>query len=143
MEGARATSHQTRNQSHCCLDGLRHLRPEQMRQLYQACVTPVVDYASTVWHDPLRDKTHLRQLNTIQRTSLIRILSAFRTVATRPWKWKHTFSPPTSVSATEPRRPSLASTLYHGITPSGVRSHEPRNAETISARTLASRWQKR
>ena len=53
-----------------------------MRQLYQACVTPVVDYASTVWHDPLRDKTHLRHLNTVQRTALIRILSAFRTVAT-------------------------------------------------------------
>ena len=64
------------------LSGLRHLRPEQMRQLYQACVTPIVDYASTVWHDPLRDKTHLRQLNTTQRASLIRILSAFRTVAT-------------------------------------------------------------
>jgi ribonuclease HI len=65
------------------LGGLRHLRPEQMRQLYQACVTPVVDYASTVWHDPLRDKTHLRHLDTVQRTSLIRILSAFRTVATK------------------------------------------------------------
>lgn len=64
------------------LCGLRHLRPEQMRQLYQACVAPVVDYASTVWHDPLRDKTHLRHLNTVQRTPLIRILSAFRTVAT-------------------------------------------------------------
>jgi hypothetical protein len=64
------------------LAGLRHLRPEQMRQLYRACVTPVVDYASTVWHDPLRDKTHLRHLNTVQRTTLIRILSAFRTVAT-------------------------------------------------------------
>jgi ribonuclease HI len=64
------------------LCGLRHLRPEQMRQLYQACVTPVVDYASTVWYDPLRDKTHLRHLNTVQRSSLIRILSAFRTVAT-------------------------------------------------------------
>lgn len=63
------------------LDGLRHLRPEQTRQLYQACVTPVVDYASTVWHDPLWDKTHLRHLNTVQRTSLIHILSAFRTVA--------------------------------------------------------------
>jgi hypothetical protein len=24
-----------------------------MRQLYQVCVTPIVDYASTVWHDPL------------------------------------------------------------------------------------------
>jgi ribonuclease HI len=62
--------------------GLRHLRPEQMHQLYRACVTPVVDYASTVWHDPLRDKTHLRHLNSVQRISLIRILSAFRTVAT-------------------------------------------------------------
>jgi ribonuclease HI len=64
------------------LSGLRHLRPEQMRQLYQACVAPIVDYASTVWHDPLRDKVHLRHLNTVQRTVLIRILSAFRTVAT-------------------------------------------------------------
>ncbi|KAK9847341.1 Endonuclease/exonuclease/phosphatase [Penicillium brevicompactum] len=64
------------------LGGLRHLRPEQMRQLYQPWVTPVADYASTVWHDPLRDKTHLRHLNTVQRTSLVRILSAFRTVAT-------------------------------------------------------------
>ncbi|KAJ5608329.1 hypothetical protein N7537_004948 [Penicillium hordei] len=64
------------------LNGLRHLRPEQMRQLYQACVTPVVGYASTIWHDPLRDKTHLRHLHTVQRTALVRILSAFRTVAT-------------------------------------------------------------
>ncbi|KAI3014160.1 hypothetical protein CBS147347_11515 [Aspergillus niger] len=64
------------------IGGLRQLRPEQMRQLYEACVTPVVQYASTVWHDPLRDKTHLRQLRTVQRTALIRILSAFRTVAT-------------------------------------------------------------
>jgi ribonuclease HI len=62
--------------------GLRHLRPAQMRQLYQACVTPVVDYASTVWHNPLRDKTHLRVLGTVQRTALIRTLSAFKTVAT-------------------------------------------------------------
>lgn len=64
------------------LAGLRHLRPEPMRQIYQACVTPVVDYSSTVWHDPLRDKTHLRHLNSVQRVSLIRILAAFRTVAT-------------------------------------------------------------
>lgn len=64
------------------LGGQRQLRPEQMRQLYEACVTPVVDYASTVWYDPLRDKTHLRHLRTVQRTALIRIISAFRTVAT-------------------------------------------------------------
>jgi hypothetical protein len=49
------------------------VRPEQMRQLYQACVVPVVDYASTVWHNPLKDKTHLRNLGTIQWTALIRI----------------------------------------------------------------------
>jgi len=54
-----------------------------MRQLYQACVTPIVDYASTVWHNPLKDKTHLRMLGTIQRAALIRILSAFRTVSTQ------------------------------------------------------------
>ncbi|OQE09663.1 hypothetical protein PENFLA_c105G04679 [Penicillium flavigenum] len=64
------------------LGGLRQLRPEQMRQLYEACVAPVVEYASTVWHDPLRDKTHLRHLRTVQRAALTRILSAFRTVAT-------------------------------------------------------------
>jgi ribonuclease HI len=63
------------------LGGLRQLRPEQMRQLYEACVAPVLEYASTVWHDPLRDKTRLRQLRTVQRTALIRVLSAFRTVA--------------------------------------------------------------
>lgn len=40
----------------------RHPRPEKMRQLYQACVTPVVDYACTVWHDPLCDKSHLRHI---------------------------------------------------------------------------------
>jgi hypothetical protein len=64
------------------LAGLWHLRPEQMRQIYQACITPVIDYASTVWHDPLRNKTHLRHLNTVQRVPLIRTLSAFKTVAT-------------------------------------------------------------
>lgn len=52
-----------------------------MRQLYEACVTPIVDYASTVWHDPLRDKTHLRHLRTVERAALIRVLSAFRTLA--------------------------------------------------------------
>src|SRR5699024_6686248 len=64
------------------LGGLRHLRPEQMRQLYQACVAPIVDYASAVWHNPLKDKTHLRSLRTVQRTALIRILSAFKTAST-------------------------------------------------------------
>ena len=69
-------------QVNIALGGLRHLRPEQMRQLYQACVAPIVDYASTVWHNPLKDKTHLRSLRTVQRAALIRILSAFKTVST-------------------------------------------------------------
>lgn len=68
------------------LGGLRQLRPEQMRQLYQACVAPVVDYVSTVWHDSLRAKIHSRMLGTVQRTALIRILSAFRTEATSTLK---------------------------------------------------------
>lgn len=65
------------------MGSLRHLRPAQMRQLYQACVAPIIDYASIVWHNPLKDKTHLRTLDTVQRTALVRILSAFRTVATQ------------------------------------------------------------
>ncbi|KAG2001218.1 hypothetical protein GB937_010390 [Aspergillus fischeri] len=64
------------------LAGLRHLCPSQMRQVYQACVTLIMDYASTVWHNPLKDKRHLRVLNTVQRSALIQILSAFQTVAT-------------------------------------------------------------
>ena len=84
------------------LGGLRQLRPEQMRQVHEACVVPVIDYASTVWHDPLRDKTHLRQPRTVQRTALIRVLSAFRTVATStleveahvpPWTKHHHQTP--------------------------------------------------
>ena len=51
------------------LSGVRHLRPEQTRQLYQACVAPVVNYASTVWHNPLKDKPHLKLLRTVQRAA--------------------------------------------------------------------------
>ena len=53
-----------------------------MRQLYQACVVPIMDYASTVWHNPLKDKIHLRTLETVQQTTLIHVLSAFKTVST-------------------------------------------------------------
>ena len=64
-------------QVNIALGGLR-----QLRRLYEAWVTPVLDYASTLWHDPLRDKTHPRHLRTVQRAALIRVLSAFQTVAT-------------------------------------------------------------
>jgi len=36
-----------------------------------------------VWHNPNRDKGHLRVLNTVQRAALLRIVSAFRSVATQ------------------------------------------------------------
>jgi hypothetical protein len=65
------------------MGGVRHLRPTQMRQLYQACVTPRLDYASTIWHNPQKDKGHLKMLSSVQRTALLKILSAFRTVATQ------------------------------------------------------------
>jgi hypothetical protein len=71
------------NKAVSAMSGLRHLRPFQTRQLYLACVVPVVDYAGTVWHDPLADKTHLRTLSTVQREALTRILSAFKTTATQ------------------------------------------------------------
>ena len=53
-----------------------------MRQLYQACAAPIVNYTSTVWHNLLKDKTHLRSLQTVQWTALICILSAFKTAST-------------------------------------------------------------
>lgn len=65
------------------MSGLRHLRPAQMRQVYQACILPKLEYASTVWHNPLKDKMHLRALGTVQRAALLRVVSAFKTVATQ------------------------------------------------------------
>jgi len=62
---------------------LRQLRPAQMRQLYQACVVPRMDYPSTVWHNPAKNKWQITALNTVQRPAMIKILSAFRTVATQ------------------------------------------------------------
>lgn len=123
------------------LSGLRHLRPEQMRQIYQACVTPVVGYASTVWHDPLRDKTHLRHLNALQRAQrapLIRILSAFRTVVTPTLEVEAQSSQHTSTSAAEHNTRSRDYTLYLAITLFGARFSEPRDGGTISETTLGS-----
>src|SRR4030088_3056847 len=61
---------------------LRYLRPKQMRQLYQACVIPRIDYASTVWHSPIRCKCEVKTLSAVQRLASIKILSTFKTVAT-------------------------------------------------------------
>jgi hypothetical protein len=42
-------------------------RPAILRNIAgpKACVAPVIEYASAVWHDPLRDKIYLRHLRTI------------------------------------------------------------------------------
>ena len=56
---------------------LRHLRPKQMRQLYQACVIPQLDYASTVWHSPKRCKWQVAVLSRIQRLATTKAISAF------------------------------------------------------------------
>lgn len=61
---------------------LRHLRPKQMRQLYQACVIPQMDYASTVWHSSQGCKWQISVLSKVQRLATIKTISAFRTVAT-------------------------------------------------------------
>lgn len=65
------------------MGGLSHLRPTQMRQLYQACVIPILNYASTIWHSPDKDRGLLRVLGSLQRGVLLKILSAFRTAATQ------------------------------------------------------------
>jgi ribonuclease HI len=65
------------------INRLRYLRPAQMRQLYQACVVPKMDYASTVWHNPSKNRWQITALSTVQRSALIRILSSFKTAATQ------------------------------------------------------------
>lgn len=73
-------------QINIALNELWHLHSEQMRQLYQVCAALVVDYASTVWHNLLKDKTHLRLLWTVQWKALICILFAFKTASTTALK---------------------------------------------------------
>lgn len=62
---------------------LRFLRPKQMKQLYQVCVISKTDYASTVQYNSRKSNWHTNALDTVQRTALIKILSAFKTVATQ------------------------------------------------------------
>jgi len=62
---------------------LRQLRPAQMRQLYQACVVLRMEYASTVWHNPAKNKWKITALDTVQRPAMIKVLSAFKTAATQ------------------------------------------------------------
>jgi hypothetical protein len=64
---------------------LRGIRPRQMRQLYNAVVTPTTDYAASVWYAPQWRGTRvlLKQLEKLQRLGARNILLAFRTVSLR------------------------------------------------------------
>jgi len=92
------------------MGGLRNLRPTQMTQLYQACVVPQLDYASTVWHNPNKDKMHLRSLISVQRTALLKVLSAFRSVATQTMEVE-AHVPPTHLRLKQ-RAQNLITRLY-------------------------------
>ena len=52
-----------------------------MRQLYQACVIPKLDYCSTVWYNQMKSKRHTTTLNTVQTVAVTRILSTFKVEA--------------------------------------------------------------
>lgn len=63
--------------------GLRWLHREQMRRVYQTYNTPVVGYAYLDGvAQPAQRQSASATTGTVQPKSLIRILSAFRTVAT-------------------------------------------------------------
>lgn len=63
---------------------LRGVHSRQMRQLYNAVVTPITDYAALVWYAPPLRKgtwTILKHLQRVQRLGAQCILSTFRTVS--------------------------------------------------------------
>ena len=67
-------------QAALALKRLHMLSPTAARQLFQATVTPVVDYASTIWVHARQ--FHIGLLNRIQRIGAQAITGAFTTVAT-------------------------------------------------------------
>lgn len=73
---------ETATKTYLAIGRLRHLRPKQMRQLYQECMNPQMDYASTVWHSLKRRKWRVAVLSRIQRIATAKAISTFRTVGT-------------------------------------------------------------
>jgi hypothetical protein len=65
------------------MGGLSHLQPTQKRQLYQVCVILRLNYTWMIWHNPDKDRGLLRVIGSLQRVVLLKILSAFETVATQ------------------------------------------------------------
>jgi len=63
------------------LKRLRGLPPSTARQLFNATVAPVVDYASNVWRHAFKDKL-IGPINRVQRMGAQAIVGTFLTVAT-------------------------------------------------------------
>ena len=68
-------------QAAMALRRLKMISPRTARQLFEATVAPVVDYASSVWMHACGEKA-TQCLNRVQKTGAIAITGAFRTVAT-------------------------------------------------------------
>lgn len=118
-----------------------------MRQLYQACVILRMDYASTVWHNPAKSRWQITALNTVQRPAMIRILSAFRTVATQALE-AETFLLPTHLRLwqrakevmtkllTLPKTHPIAGVLHKALKSRSYPGSEARTPLLRSLRTL-------
>jgi ribonuclease HI len=65
------------------LQAIKGVRPKQMRQLFQSCVLPIVDYAASAWFSPGQKGTIrlYHALERVQRLGARSILRAWKTVA--------------------------------------------------------------
>jgi len=62
---------------------LRGIRPKQVRQLYNATVTPIMDYCASAWYGPEKWGTTslLRDMEKVQRIGAQAIILSFRATA--------------------------------------------------------------
>jgi hypothetical protein len=62
---------------------LRGVRPKQVRQLYNATVTPIMDYCASTWYGPGKWGTLslLRSMEKVQRIRAQAIILSFRATA--------------------------------------------------------------
>jgi hypothetical protein len=65
------------------LQSIKGLRPNQMRQIYSSCVTPIMDYAASTWYstDRTGQTKLLRPLEKVQRLGARCILRAWKSVS--------------------------------------------------------------
>jgi hypothetical protein len=65
------------------LRNIKGVRPAQMRQLYQSCVVPIMDYAASTWYGPGRkgNTTLVKPFEKVQRLGARCILRAWKNVS--------------------------------------------------------------